>query len=107
MRITINMKYLMQHSATTISITFTCRSFYIEQNKIVFDNYLSIYLNDIITAKASIKNYDSVLYDNEKKKVISTTFSTNFIPTEIDNVKSVIEEIKRSVVKWYVNIWNY
>ena len=99
MRVTIGTKYLMQHSATSISITFTCRSFYIEQDKIVFDNYISIYLEDIITAKVSVKGYDSVLYDNEKTVLIPTTFNTNFIPTEIDNVKGVLEEIKGSVIE--------
>lgn len=99
MRVTIATKYLMQHSAASINITFTCRNFYIKQDKIVFDNYISIYLENIITAKVSVNGYDSVLYDNEKTVLIPTTFNTNFIPTEIDNVKGVLEEIKGSVIE--------
>ena len=99
MRTTIETKDLMQHSATSINITFTCRKFYIKQDKFVFDNHISIYLEDIITAKISVNGYDSVLYDNEKTILTPTTFNTNFIPTEIDNVKSVLEEIKGSVIE--------
>ena len=99
MRTTIETKYLMQHSAASINITFTCRSFYIEKDKIIFNNDTSILLNDIITAKVSVNGYDSVLYDNEKTVLIPTTFNTNFIPTEIDNVKGVLEEIKGSVIE--------
>lgn len=99
MRITIETKYLMQHSAASINITFTCRNFYIKQDKIAFDNHILIYLEDIITAKVSVNGYDSVLYDNEKTILMPTTFNTNFIPTGIDNVKGVLEEIKGSVIK--------
>lgn len=107
MRIIIDTKYVKQNSATLISITFTCKSFYIEKDKIVFNNYVSINLNDVITVKATINGYDSTLYDDEKKNIISTIFSVSFIPTKIDNIKNVIEIIKRSVVKWYVNILNF
>ena len=48
MRTTIETKYLMQHSAASINITFTCRNFYIERDKIIFNNDTSILLNDII-----------------------------------------------------------
>lgn len=99
MRITIDTKYLMQHSVTCISITFTCRNFYIEQDKIVFNNYISIPLEDIITAKAIINCYQSILYDNEKTILIPTTCEKSYISTKLDNVKSVLEEIKGSVIE--------
>lgn len=99
MRITIDTKYLMQHSVTCISITFTCRNFYIEQDKIVFNNYISIPLEDIITAKAIINCYQSILYDNEKTILIPTTCEKSYISTKLDNVKRVLEEIKGSVMK--------
>ena len=89
----------MQHSAASINITFTCRNFYIEKDKIVFDNHISIYLEDIITARVDINGYDSVLYDNEKKKIIPTTYEKSYISTKLDNVKNVLEEIKGSVIK--------
>ena len=100
MRITIETKYLMQHSAASINITFTCRNFYIEQDKIVFNNYISIPLEDIITAKAIINCYQSTLYDNEKTILIPTTCEKSYISTKLDNVKSVLEEIKGSVIEW-------
>ena len=59
----------MQHSEASVNITFTCKNFYIEQDKIVFNNYISIPLEEIITAKAIINCYQSTLYNNEKKKI--------------------------------------
>lgn len=99
MRITIETKYIMQHSAASINITFTCRNFYIEHDKIIFNNDTSILLNDIIKAKISVNGYDSTLYNNENRILIPTAFNTNFIPTKIDNVKSILEEIKGSVIE--------
>lgn len=104
MRIIIDTKYVKQNSATLISIAFKCKTFYIEKNKIVFDEYISINLDDIIRAKANVNGYDSTLYNDEKKNIMSTIFNVSFIPTKIDNAKNIIEIIKRSVVKWYVNI---
>ena len=72
--------------------------FYIMKDKIVFDNYVSIALDDIIRVKAIINKYDSVLYDDEKKKVIPTKLDNNYISTKLDNIKNVLEEIKENVV---------
>lgn len=99
MKTIVTTKYLMEHSVKCINLAFTCRNFYIEQDKIVFDNYISIYLEDIITAKISVNGYDSTLYDNEKKKIIPTTCEKSYISTKLDNVKSVLEEIKGSVIE--------
>lgn len=99
MRITIETKYIMEHSAKLINITFTCRNFYVEQDKIIFNNDTPILLNDIITAKVSINGYDSVLYDNEKTILIPTTCEKSYISTKLDNVKSVLKEIKGSVIE--------
>lgn len=98
MEIIINTRYVRKHSAQLIALSFTCRSFYITKDKIVFDNYISIALNDVIIVKALINKYDSVLYDDEKKKVISTKLDNNYISTKLDNVKNVLEEIKENVV---------
>lgn len=100
MKLIVTTKYIMEHSIKCINLAFTCRNFYIEQDKIVFNNYISILLEDIITAKAIINCYQSTLYDNEKKKVIPTTCKTSYISTKLDNVKNVLEEIKGSVIEW-------
>ena len=98
MKIIIETRYAREHSAQLIVLSFTCRSFYITKDKIVFDNYIYIALGDVITAKALINKYDSVLYDDEKKKVIPTKLDNNYISTKLDNVKNVLEEIKENVV---------
>lgn len=100
MKIIVSTKYVMEHSVKCINLTFTCRNFYIEQDKIVFNNYISIPLEDIIRARAHINGYYSTLYDNEKTILIPTTCEKSYISTKLDNVKSILEEIKGSVIKW-------
>lgn len=99
MKTILTTKYIMEHSAKCINLAFTCKNFYIEQDKIVFNNHILIPLEDIITAKVNINGYNSTLYDNEKKKIIPTTCKTSYISTKLDNVKSVLEEIKGSVIE--------
>lgn len=98
MEINIKSRYVRKHSAQLIVLSFKCRSFYITKDKILFDNYISIALDDVITVKALINKYDSVLYDDEKKKVIPTKLDHNYISTKLDNVKNALEEIKENVV---------
>ena len=100
MRIIVTTKYLTQHSAKCINLAFTCKTFSIMKDIILFDNYISIPLEDIITTRANINGYDNTLYDNEKKKIIPTTCEKSYISTKLDNVKGVLEEIKGSVIEW-------
>lgn len=99
MRITIDTKYIRKHSAQLISISFTCKDFYIMKDRIIFDRYTYVLLDDVITVKSIINGYQSTLYDNEKKKIILTSLDNKYIATKLDNVKSVLEEIKRSVIE--------
>lgn len=99
MKLIVTTKYLMQHSAKCINLAFTCKTFSIMKDIILFDNYISIPLEDIITAKVNINGYDSTLYDNEKTILIPTTCEKSYISTKLDNVKSVLEEIKGSVIE--------
>lgn len=98
MKIIIETRYMRKHSAQLIALSFTCKNFYIMKDKIVFNNYVSIALDDIIRVKALINKYDSVLYDDEKKKVIPTKLDNNYISAKLDNVKNVLKEIKENVV---------
>lgn len=98
MKIIIDTRYIKKHSAQSIVLSFTCRDFYIMKDKILFNNYVSIALDDIIRVKAIINKHDSTLYDDEKKKVIPTKLDNNYISAKLDNVKNVLEEIKENVV---------
>lgn len=97
MKIIIDTRYIRKHSIQSIVLSFTCRDFCIMKDKILFNNYVSIALDDVIRVKATINQYDSVLYDDEKKKVIPTKLDNNYISAKLDNVKNVLEEIKKSV----------
>lgn len=98
MEVIIDTRYIKKHSVQPIVLSFTCKDFYIMKDKIVFDNYISIALDDIIRVKAIINKHDSILYDDEKKKVIPTKLDNNYISAKLDNVKNVLEKIKENVL---------